>query len=116
MGALSGHTDPSYPLSPFSAETREIRERDIRFFHRALEGSATPTPEDLKEHLPRLLWMYQMGIVLFWIYDSSKGQSKTQTLLNQTLDVVVQLIRISRLPLIRPLRKKVARLMDALMA
>jgi AcrR family transcriptional regulator len=116
LGALSGHTNPEYPLSPFSVQTREIREHDIRFFQRALEGSKTPSPADLKEHLPRLLWMYQMGILLYWINDSSKGQAKTRTLLNQSLDLVTQLIKITRLPLIRPMRRKVAQLMDTLMA
>ena len=116
LGALSGHTNPEYPLSPFSKQTREIREHDIRFFQRALEGSKTPPPADLKEHLPRLLWMYQMAIILFWISDSSKGQAKTQMLMNQSLDVVTHLIKAARLPLIRPMRRKVAQLMDTLMA
>src|SRR3954464_1579375 len=36
LSALAGHTDPEHPLSPFSAQTREIRERDMMFFERAL--------------------------------------------------------------------------------
>jgi len=115
LRALSGHTNPDYALSPFSKETREIRENDIHFFKRALEESRSPGPEDLSEYLPRLLWMYQMGIILFWINDSSKKQSKTQALLNESLDVVIRLIKLSRLPLTRPIRKKVIQLMDIVM-
>jgi AcrR family transcriptional regulator len=116
LGALSGHTNPEYPLSPFSKQTREIREHDIKFFHRALEGSRTPGPKDLKRHLPHLLWMFQMGIILFWINDTSKGQTKTNVLLEKSLDVVTRLIKLSGLPLTGPIRRTVIQLMDTLMA
>jgi AcrR family transcriptional regulator len=107
LGALSGHTNPQYPLSPFSEQTREIREHDIAFFERALEESRTPGPKDLKTHLPRLLWMYQMGIILFWINDASAKQAKTSVLLDSSLDVVTRLIKFAGLPLTRPIRKRV---------
>jgi AcrR family transcriptional regulator len=115
LGALSAHTNPEYPLSPFSEETRQIREEDIYFFERALAESRTPGPKDLKKHLPRLLWMYQMGIILYWINDSSRGQEKTGILLDKSLDLVTRLIQLAGLPLTGPIRKKVIQLMDALM-
>ena len=116
LGALSGHTNPEYPLSPFSEQTREIREHDIRFFEKAVEGSRTPGPKDLRRHLPKLLWMYQMGIILFWIHDRTRGQAKTNILLEKSLDVVTRLIKLSSLPLTGPIRKSVTQLMDTLMA
>ena len=116
LGALSGHTNPGYPLSPFSKQTREIREHDIQFFARALEGSRTPGPKDLKKYLPQLLWMFQMGMILFWINDTSKGQAKTKVLLEKSLEVVTRLIKLSSLPLTGPIRKTVIQLMDAVMA
>ena len=116
LRALSGHTSPDHPLSPFSEQTRDIRDEDIRFFARALEGSRTPGPADLKQHLPRLLWMYQMGIILFWINDASKGQKRTAALLDQSLDLLTRLIWLAGLPLARPIRSRVKRLMDTLMA
>src|SRR4051812_48987998 len=39
LGALAGHADPEHPLSPFSAATREIRDRDVKFFERVLAES-----------------------------------------------------------------------------
>jgi len=114
LGSLSAHTNPEYPLSPFSEQTREIREEDIRFFERALWESKTPGPKDLKKHLPRLLWMYQMGIILFWINDSSRAQAKTDILLEKSLDLVTRLIKLAGLPLTGPIRKSVIQLMDAL--
>jgi AcrR family transcriptional regulator len=116
LGALSGHTNPESPLSPFGDETRELREHDIAFFRRALDGSKTPGPKDLKDYLPHLLWMYQMGIILFWIHDGSRGQAKTQVLLERSLDVVTRLIKLSSLPLTGPIRRSLVQLMDTLAA
>src|SRR5215831_8261978 len=75
LGALVRHApDPDDPLSPFSKETRAIREKAISYFATALEASDFKVPPDLKPHLPTLLWMYQMSLILFWIHDRSPGQ------------------------------------------
>src|SRR5580658_2600410 len=112
LGALAGHANPDHPLSPFSTQTSAIRENDIRFFERALEGSRVRVPEDLRPYLPRLLWMYQMGVILFWIYDCSALQARTQALIDKSLHVVVRLIKLSSLPLTRPIRRLVTDLLD----
>src|SRR5436309_1554403 len=83
LGALSRHIDPRHPLSPFSDETRPIRDRDIEVFAEALEGSNVGVPPDLKPHLPRLLWLYQMGLFLFWVYDPSPEQVRTRRLVEK---------------------------------
>ena len=114
LGALFGHAaDPENPLSPFSEETREIRETDIGHFEQALERGGVKIPADLKPHLPRLLWMYQMGLILFWIYDRSARQMRTAQLIDKSLPLVVNLIRIVRLPPLRPIRKMVVDLLEA---
>ncbi len=105
MGALSAHIDPRHPLSPFSKETRGIRERDIGFFSQAVEGGKVRVPEDLKLHLPRILWLYQMALILFWVYDSSPKQQRTMKLFDKSLALVVTLIKLSSFPLLRPVRK-----------
>jgi AcrR family transcriptional regulator len=105
MGALSAHIDPQHPLSPFSGETRAIREHDINFLAAAVDGGKTRIPDDLKAHLPRVLWLYQMGLLLFWVYDSSPGQTRTKQLFQKSLSIVVNLIKFSSLPLMRPVRK-----------
>jgi AcrR family transcriptional regulator len=105
MGALSAHIDPQHPLSPFSEETRVIREHDIEFLAAAVDGAKVRIPDDLKTHLPRVLWLYQMGLLLFWVYDSSPGQTRTKQLFQKSLSIVVNLIKFSSLPLMRPVRK-----------
>ena len=108
LGALLAHTaDPKNPLSPFSEETRDLREKDAAQFTRALEGSGVKVPDDLKQDLPNLLWMFQMGLILFWMYDRSPGQKRTTVLLDKSLDLVVSLIKFSGLPLMKPVRRTV---------
>jgi len=105
LGALFRSAgDPASPLSPFGEETREIREGSIGHFRAVIEGSKTKVPADLARHLPFLLWLYQMGIVLFWIYDRSARQARTALLLEKTSELAATAIRISRLPGLRPLR------------
>lgn len=105
LGALSAHIDPNHPLSPFSKETCSIRDQDIAFFSRAVEGGKVRVPEDLKVHLPRVLWLYQMGLILFWVYDSSPKQARTMKLFDKSLAIVVALVKLSSFPLLRPIRK-----------
>jgi AcrR family transcriptional regulator len=112
LGALSAHIDPQHPLSPFSVEGRDIRDQDIAFFARTLEGSKARVPQDLKIHLPRLLWLYQMGLLLFWVYDRSPKQKRTMQLFEKSLSIVVNLIRLSTFPLLRPARRLAIELLD----
>jgi AcrR family transcriptional regulator len=115
LGALAAHADPQHPLSPFSAQTQDIRERDIGFFVRALEGTRVRITPDLGPVLPRILWMYQMGLILFWIYDRSTGQKRTRALVDQSLPIVVRLIQAAGFPLLRPVRRMVVDLVKTVM-
>ena len=104
--ALFRHApDSQDPLSPFSDETRSIRDHSMQHLRIALEGGDVKIPSDLKTHLPYLLWLYQMAIILFWLYDRSPRQQRTQHLMEKSLGLIVSLVRLSGLPLMRPLRK-----------
>ena len=106
--------DPSHPLSPFGRDTEPMREESIDSFREAIRESSARIPKDLDADLPRLLWMYQMGLILFWMFDESPGQKRTQTLVDGTLDLIVRLIQIASLPLMGPLRKKLVTLLRAI--
>lgn len=114
LGALAAHADPEHPLSPFSSETKSIREQEIGFFAEAIEGSQQKIADDLKVFMPRVLWMYEMGLILFWVYDRSKNQKRTQLLFDKSLSIVVGLIRLASLPLTKPVRKSVVDLLETI--
>src|SRR5690242_50016 len=94
LGALSAHTDPQHPLSPFSEETKKIREKDISHFEAAVNDSKIKLPGSVKMYFPRLLWLYQMGVILFWVYDQSTEQSRTKVVLEKTLKMMVLGLRL----------------------
>ncbi len=111
--ALFRHApDSTDPLSPFSEETRPIRERAFEHMQWAIEGGDVKMPGDLAPHMPRLLWMYQMGLILFWLYDRSPDQARTQKLMDKSLSLLVGLLRASSLPLMKPLRKMMLDLVE----
>ncbi len=105
LGALSAHADPEHPLSPFSTETAAIREQDIGSFERAVKDSAIKLPASVAPYLGRLLWMYQMGLILFWVYDRSPGQQRTTLLFDKTMKMLLVTLRIAGFPLLRPLHR-----------
>lgn len=105
--------DPDSPISPFGDATADIRDAAIALFADALDGSDVRVPKDLAPHMPRLLWLYQMGLILFWIYDRSENQQKTHLLTAKSLDMVVRLIKLAKFPPMRPLRKAAVELLAA---
>lgn len=109
LGALLRHAaDPKNRLSPFSRATRHIRERDQMYFARAIAVSRdVQMPDELKPRLPMLLWLYQMGLILYWIYDRSPGQRQTRILRERSLALLVSVLKISRFALLKPLRSKI---------
>jgi AcrR family transcriptional regulator len=105
--------DPKSPLNPFSAESLEVRRQSTSTFEQIVEGARfrSAIPKDLYAELPNLLWIYQMGIILFWIHDNSPNRIRTRQLIEHTVDIVVKLIAIASVPLVKPLTKKLLRLL-----
>ncbi len=112
VSALTAHIDPAHPLSPFSASTAPVRNSDIAFFKRAIDDSSMKLPKSIQPHLPRLLWLYQMGIFLFWVFDRSRNQERTQLLLAKTLSIVLLGLKLAQLPPLRPLFRPAGELLD----
>jgi AcrR family transcriptional regulator len=102
---LRNGADPKHPLSPFSPQTKEIRDIDMAWFRRILVDCGVRIPRDLEPHLPGVLWFFQMGVIFFWVIDESANQTRTERLLDLAAKSVTSLIRVSALPLMRPVRK-----------
>ena len=109
---LRNGADPKHPLSPFSPETKAIRDIDIAWFRRILENCGTRIPRDLEPQLPGVLWFFQMGVIFFWVIDESPNQSRTAKLLDLATKSVATLIKVSALPLMRPVRKSALQLIE----
>ena len=106
--------DPNSPLNPFSDESNSVRQESIKLFADLVAGSRARVPKDLMAELPYMLWLYHMGIILFWIHDSSRRQMRTHRLIDRSIDIIVRLIGLASNPLMSPLRKSAIRLMTEL--
>jgi AcrR family transcriptional regulator len=106
LGALFPHSaDPHDPMSVFSDQTKHIRQADVEFFERLLRVTGTNFPADLSPYMPGLLWLYQMALLLVWIYDRTENQKRTWLVTEKSLPILVKLIELSRVPFSQPLRR-----------
>ena len=105
--------DPASPLSPFSPESAPTR-REATLLAKTLEGTGVDIPEELADELPTLLWLYEMGIILFWLHDTSPGQERSHRLLEGSGRFVCTAIRLAGVPFLRPLTRQVASLLREL--
>jgi AcrR family transcriptional regulator len=106
--------DPRSPLNPFSDESDPVRQESVALFETIVTGSTIRVPKDLMVELPYMLWLYHMGIILFWIHDSSPRRVRTHRLLDRSVDILARLIALASNPLMRPLRRSALRLMSEL--
>ena len=107
-------SDPASPLNPWSAASEPVRARSRALFARALVGCDAGIPKALRQELPELLWTYHMGIILFWVHDRSPGCAASYRLAERTVDMVATMVKLSRLPPLRPLVRSVLVLMAEL--
>lgn len=98
--------DPQSPLNPFSAASSAVRAEATAVFTDVVRGSADrKVPPDLDAALPELLWTYHMGVILFWIHDTSPGRARSYRLVERTVDLIARLVQLASLPLMKPLRR-----------
>lgn len=107
--------DPRNPINPFSHDSEPLRERSTALFAEVLEGSDLKVSNRrLKAELPNLLWLFHMGILLYWIHDDSPGCVRTYRLLERSVSLVVRLITLAKLPILRPLTNTALAVMEDL--
>jgi AcrR family transcriptional regulator len=99
--------EPSSPLSPFSSESSPAREASIALYREVMDGSSARIDGELRAQLPELLWLYSLGIVLFWVHDTSPACAKTYRLIDATVPLVDRLVALSRLPVLRRTMREV---------
>jgi AcrR family transcriptional regulator len=93
--------EPANPLSPFSTESGPARDAAIGLYREMVEGSDTRIDANLRAALPELLWLYSLGVVLYWVHDTSPGCASTYQLIDRTVPLVDRLVALSRLPVFR---------------
>ena len=106
--------DPKSPLNPFAEESRDVRQQATELMGRVVSGSETRVAGPLSEDVPELLWLYLMGVILFWIHDDSPDTRRTYRLIDHTSRIVARLVRLASNPLLRPVAQATVRLLQDL--
>lgn len=99
--------NPVSPLNPFGKESKALRDEVIDLYAEVVKGSDARLPDDIVAELPTLLWLYQMGVLYFWIFDKSPGRLRTLEVIDQTTELMVRLLGLANLPVLRGSRKKI---------
>jgi len=111
---FSSVANPVSPVNPFGATSRPLRDKVIGMYAEVVSGSNAKVPSDMAAELPLLLWLYQMGILYFWIFDRSPGRLRTLEVIDQTTDLIVRLISLANLPVLRGSRRRVLSLVRSI--
>ena len=106
--------NPSSPLNPFGPTAKPLRDEVIGLYAEVVSGSDAKIPADVAAELPLLLWLYQMGILYFWILDKSPGRLRTLEVIDQTTDLIVRLLSLANLPVLGGSRRRVLALVRSI--
>lgn len=99
--------DPDSPLSPFSPESEHAREEAISVHREVLAGAKTKVAEDLRDVLPELMWLSQMGLVLYWVFDRTEGRERSYRLAERGARLTARGVALARFRVLRPLVREV---------
>ena len=99
--------NPASPLNPFGGAARPLRDEVVALYAEVVNGSDARIAADIAEMLPLTLWLYQMAILYFWIFDRSPGRLRTLEVIDETSELIVRLLSLANLPLLRGSRKRV---------
>jgi AcrR family transcriptional regulator len=99
--------EPTSPLSPFSKESSAARDASIALFREVAEGSSARIDRELRAELPELLWLFSLGIVMFWVHDTSPERAKTYRLIDATVPLADRFVSLARLPVLRGTMREV---------
>ncbi|MCX5293416.1 MULTISPECIES: TetR/AcrR family transcriptional regulator [unclassified Streptomyces] len=100
--------DPDSPLSPFSPESEHARMEAISVHREVLAGATkTKVPDELRDVLPELMWLAQMGLVLYWIFDRTDGRERSYRLAERGARLTARGVSLARFRVLRPLVREV---------
>jgi AcrR family transcriptional regulator len=105
--------NPASPLNPFGRAAQPLRDEVVALYGEVVKGSDARIPSDIAEMLPLTLWLYQMGILYFWIFDRSPGRLKTLEVIDETSALIVRLVSLANLPVLRGSRKRILSLIKS---
>ena len=98
IGAALLHAlNPASHLGAFSHRAQQLRHRYLAFVAELIEDSSPKRKNDALSWLvPEAFWIYYLGVLLFWLYDTSKDKQNTLAFLDRSLNVGVSFLKAGR--------------------
>ncbi|GGJ45866.1 TetR/AcrR family transcriptional regulator [Deinococcus roseus] len=93
--------EPEHPLSVLGPGTRNLQERGLDTIRLILKDQKIPA--DTEKLLVLGLWALQMVFIMHFIYDETENQQVTREMIDQTLDLVAQVLNLSTFPMLKPM-------------
>lgn len=95
IGAALIHAlKPASPLGPFSHRAQELRHRYLGFVEELIQESAPKRRQGpLSFFAPEVFWIYYLGLLLYWLYDTSEGKQNTLAFLDRSLNAGVSMLK-----------------------
>jgi len=87
--ALIHALKPHSSLGPFNHRAMELRHRYLRFVEELIEESIPRKQNPLGFLASEVFWIYYLGVLLYWLYDSSPGKQHTLAFLDRSLNIGV---------------------------
>jgi AcrR family transcriptional regulator len=110
-------TDFGSSVSPFSAESANLRKQSYGLWQTVLDGSVDTA--DLgsidaatAERLPQLLWLYALAIVAAWSQDATPTSERTIRLIERSAPFVAQIVKIAHNPMFTSAAEQLVGLLD----
>jgi len=86
---------PASPLGTFSHRAQELRHRYVGFVQELFEESLPKHP--LTWVAPEAFWIYYLGVLLYWLHDSSPAKQHTLAFLDRSLSIGVSVLKQGKL-------------------
>jgi AcrR family transcriptional regulator len=99
VGAMVIHAlRPASKLGPLSTSTQILNLRYIEFVEQLIEQSPPKRHSPLVRLWgPRVLWLFYLGILMYWLHDTSEHKADTLAMLDRSLRLGVPLVIGGRL-------------------
>ncbi|WP_170319554.1 TetR/AcrR family transcriptional regulator [Polyangium spumosum] len=99
------------PISVFSEETSAVRRQSIDIFLETIKADES-IPEDARPLLAQMLWTLHLGLLLYFVNDTSEDLGKTRALVDGSLDLVCNLAPLLASPMLAPTREQITSLLS----
>jgi AcrR family transcriptional regulator len=94
IGAAFMHALRPTSKIAFSMQALDLRNRYLTFVQELVDDSpGIPAGSVLTWFAPLAFWIYYLGILLYWLNDTSKGKQNTLALLDRSLKLGVAMLR-----------------------